>query len=183
MFNTKAQKAIKAEYLAALEDDDKNYHNKRTEVVVKLSTGEYVPLERLSIRTQFWYGEGIYRSMEDALSLAEQVMNNERTFINSNLAQIDRLIKRTMKYLHIVNAGVYVHPYYSRGSEKVLSYTEYNDWEDKYYYGDRKLSDDDAMLIVKGLWYQRRLFQKRIKTYLKRYGLSKVTANTFWADR
>lgn len=44
-------------------------------------------------------------------------------------------------------------------------------------------TDEEKALILEGLKFGRKMFEKRLDTYLKRYGVSKLHTWTYWADR
>lgn len=43
-------------------------------------------------------------------------------------------------------------------------------------------TDEEKALILEGLKFGRKMFEKRLDTYLKRYGVSKLHTWTYWAD-
>ena len=63
---------------------------------------------------------------------------------------------------------------------KITLYYGYGYWNipDKA----RNLTSEEKELIINGLEYGLKLFRKRLDTYLKRYGLSKLHTWTYWAD-
>jgi hypothetical protein len=44
------------------------------------------------------------------------------------------------------------------------------------------MCDEDRLAILEGLKREREKFDKRLQTYLKRYGTSKIRTWTYWAD-
>ena len=47
----------------------------------------------------------------------------------------------------------------------------------------RRLTKDERDEVAGALEYVRANFQKRLETYLKKYGVSKLHTWTYWADR
>jgi len=48
--------------------------------------------------------------------------------------------------------------------------------------GEHEMTADERKAIIKGLRWGRAQFEKRLNTYLKRYGVSKIHTWTYWAD-
>ena len=45
------------------------------------------------------------------------------------------------------------------------------------------LNEQDKNNLLKGFEYQKTTFEKRLRSYLKKYGTSKIRTATYWADR
>lgn len=144
---------------------------------IKLHDG-FVMIPKPSIENRFcFHDEGpdydLYRElMADEKKLAKY-------FKDKNLDDFDWKIK------HIEEGDMYnkdrrVWWYKDTCNEKrVYLCFNPNDWDiDKY----TLCTDDEAALILRGLKYGRMMLEKRLDSYLKKYGVSKLHTWTYWAD-
>lgn len=61
-------------------------------------------------------------------------------------------------------------------------YTPYYSWEDKRNPNDVEVSAEQRAMLIKAVEYRLKQFEKRLHTYLKRYGVSKIHTWTYWRD-
>jgi hypothetical protein len=68
----------------------------------------------------------------------------------------------------------------------IWNYVAIDEWDLKNHpswYGDvEPMTVEDRQAILAGLKREREKFEKRLQTYLKRYGVSKIRTWTYWAD-
>lgn len=160
-----------------------DYFRKETSAVVKLSNGMYLPLDKPKIETNFWFAEsdmGTAPTMEEAIHSCEVMKTSEQAFINANT----REMRDSIKSLEGSNWYCLKRKYPAKNGvefnvAKLLSLSAAS-----YYDGEEiSLSSEDRTLIIEAKKRELEKFRKRLNTYLKRYGLSKVSARTYWADR
>lgn len=173
----------------------KNYCLKETAYIIELSDGSILTIEKPRIKKDFCFGYGMYLRSDDeeeaaADRMAEVARTNEDYFINENLAPLNEKIERLKK----PNKRVYTYLHYIDETEGDLlkSYIITKDWEtpdnefdNRIFYGLRdikELSEDDINLILQGLEEVKKKFIKRLETYLKKYGLSKVNSWSYLRD-
>ena len=173
----------------------KNYCMKETAYIIELSDGSILPIEKPRIKKDFCFGYGMYLQATDedykrADNMRKAAETNTDYFINQNLEPLERQLK-ALKEEH---KNVYTSLRYNDEQEGDLlkSYlvtreweTPENDFDNRVFMGLRdvkKISDDDVNLIIEGPEEVKKAFIKRLNTYLKRYGLSKVNAWTYLVD-
>lgn len=190
---------MKADYIKALRDSGDNwtadYESKNVEVAIKLNDGSYLTVEKPRIQTRFCYGYGCnlistQDEEERADSLKSAISNDEEFFINENLRKWD--YHNSIELLesdtpHIVletahNIESFATIYRGDGRELVEKDGKLVDCYEPGYRYDRILTDEEKALYLEALKYTRESFIKRLKTYLKRYGLSKIVSWTYLVD-
>lgn len=158
-----------------------DYILKATSEVIKTSQGTLIAFDKPTIETRFCFGfgcNGISTSedVKGACDMAEHARTNEKYFLDENLKGINQKIEAVknaekvyiMNYNHRKNCGYYE--------------TE----EELMYWNKRpegiEATKEDVELIIKTLENEKEKFTKRLNTYLKRYGLSKVHSWTYLVD-
>lgn len=150
---------------------DKKYYKECNVGAVKID-GHFYLIKKPNIENRFcFHDEGPQYDLYKNLTSHEDKMKkyfiakNESTFTNA----IDELKKDD-------HARIELTDYHN----KVTLYYGYGYWNipDKA----RNLTSEEKELIINGLEYGLKLFRKRLDTYLKRYGLSKLHTWTYWAD-
>jgi len=156
-----------------------DYILKSTSEVIETSKGYLIRFEKPSIKTRFCFGHGYngISTSEDAkraFDNAEYARTNEQYFINENLEEINDKIKQyeenDLYYCDIIINQLIK----CITTEKCI-----------YHYNDEhveKVSEQDKELILNTLKSEKAKFEKRLNTYLKRYGLSKVHSWTYLVD-
>lgn len=151
--------------------------------VCELGDGLFYPVRKESIKTDFFYGYGINgvsteEDYQDARSSAKAVETNEEIFIKSNMHfydQIEREIREADKIIKM--------PYGERGLCDFASNYYLN-----YYRCDwialvvRDITEEDRNNLLQAVRKAKKLHVKRLKSYLKRYGLSKITTSVHLID-
>jgi hypothetical protein len=101
-------------------------------------------------------------------------------FKSENLAQFDNKIERITKGEEYSNdKRVWWGSCYNNGKRiELCFYSSYNRCDEGY----KLCTDEEKQLILKGLRFGRDLFERRLDSYLKRYGTSKLHTWTYWAD-
>ena len=172
-------------------DDMLNYFKKEASGICKLSNGGLLVFEKPSIETSFCFGyhDSAYDndSYDEANRMAHHASTSEEYFMNANLRYIDEQIKQMNDENAIGDIYLYRESYCSeREPLNVWKYRRLTIWsaqENASSYKDlRPCSDADKDIILEALKCERTKFEKRLKAYLKRYGLSKVKSWSYWMD-
>ena len=133
--------------------------------------GHYMLIDKPSIENQFcFHDEGPDYEFYKTLCADEKKM--QQFFINQNEATF------TNKLEHI-----------EKGDEVRIKNTDYLNQMHLYIGGSywdrqegREATEEEKALIVEGLKFGLAQFRKRLDSYLKRYGLTKLHTWTYWAD-
>lgn len=173
---------------------------KEIAVCIRLSDGGILAIESGKLKTEFWFGESDFGqgpTSEEANESAHKASTDESYFLDANLSDFRDIIsglkgeqEDNYKYLHLYTCGL------SNGKKWKLRWSNLNpdsvnwqefleSWErEQYERGEhRALTDDDRERLIAGYTYALELREKRCRAYLKRYGLSKIHASTYWMDR
>ena len=197
----KPDKALLEEYLNEmrkvwLKDESMiEYYRKKTSRVIRLTNGGLMAFEKPSIETRFCFGYGCQtRTFEEAEKAADAA-KSEKYFMRRNLDEIDRRIKamagERVEYDYQYD---YMKMYLFRTLYKdvTINVWEYRwmnpcDVRDKPWMtkglGDLALlGDEDRKIILEAEKAERNAFEKRLKTWWKRYGEKYIDTWTYWAD-
>ena len=149
---------------------DPDYYKKHSVGAVKLNGGFYV-MDKESIETKLCFADegpdyDFYRElMRDEKKL-------ERYFVSKNLSGIDRQIELLEGVELLMIHGPYRDGRMSFGRKD-------------YGYGSKDSVDmtkEQRTELAKAYRWKRAEFEKRLQTYLKRYGISKLHTWTYWRD-
>ena len=156
-----------------------NYYKKTTLMAIETEDGELLPFDKEHIKTDFCFGESGY-DYEDAQRSAHVARNSQQYFIDENLAPISERIKDIENSrdneVYIGHSGIKGRATYTVTN----AMTKFNyPWMLKDM---RPATEAEKKAILEALNAVRQDLEKRVKTYLKRYGTSKVHAWTYWRD-
>ena len=186
--------ALRAEYVKVWGMNDKgmvDYEMREQSHAVRLSDGTFYVVPKMKIRKQFGFGyDTDYTGHEcsDAAEREDKFMKDNSAFIKANLEPLDAEVDRFMKKDREGKA-VYAVPAYNRGNGAISHVLV--TWPDEmhtYHDGFTKEKDchmltrQDVAKILLCLRMERHDFLKRLNTYLKKYGMSKVKTYTYWKD-
>ena len=165
-------KEIFAEYLKQCRGAD--YDKKHHIGALKMNDG-YILIPKFSIDNQFcWADEGADYD-EYCEIMKDKDVKLREYFLNRNLSKVDIKLDalRTDKHAYI--------------GKEYRNNRRY--WYAECYYGDGKNNQDDIEmtmeqreLIIKAYEWARIEFEKRLNTYLNKYGVSKLNTWTYWRD-
>lgn len=189
----------KEEYLTALRAIGDNwradYDKKNVEVAIRLTDGTFLTIDKPRIQTRFCYGYGMYlqsteEQEEAATSCSIAVENNEDVFIDENMRMwndnhcIEKLDSNIPHIVMAIKDKTRSYPaiYRGCGEEFVEKDGKLVDCYAPGYQYDRILTDEEKAMYLEALKYTKESFIKRLRTYLKRYGLSKVESWTYLVD-
>jgi len=165
------------QFIDWLKESDDDYYKKNSVGAIKMHGGIYY-IVKPHIENRFcFHDEGpdyeLYRSLcADAKKMAAY-------FKSENLEDFDRKIARIEKggdngdkrvwWKVFDNGELYFHYYHRSGYQSV---------EEEGY---KECTDEEKQLLLRGLKFGRDMFEKRLDTYLKRYGVCKLHTWTYWA--
>lgn len=200
--NTDKQKDLKEKYMQIIcaevwkDKDMQEYARKECEYVVELSSGNIICLEKPRIQKDFCFGMGMYGTYTDddfnrAEDCAENARTNEDYFLSENLKEITEKINALSECL-TGKLECYTYTHYIGQPENSLlkGYTitriadnpEYKPGRWSNMADVQKIGSEDIQRIINGLEVVKERFEKRLHTYLKRYGLSKLNVWTYCRD-
>lgn len=186
----KELKDILKECLADAWEDEhmREYCLKSTAYIVELSTGDIVTIDKPSIQKDFCFGYGFYGvSDEESEKHAENMVTHSRTnqeyFINENMKQLDDRIE-AFKKLDTVRLAYIVPNYTGQSANNKLKCICFSRvCENERYIGKYpELTQEDISRLIAGYEEVKKQFRKRLDTYLKKYGLSKVNSWSYLRD-
>ena len=174
---------FKQEYLTYVEQMQeteywKDYYRKRKDLAVKLQDG-WLIIDKPSIENKFcFHDEGPQYEFYKKLMANESSLQSY--FLSENLASIDREIENLKK----ADEPLYTRPL-SNNAVEVLTHRDIYGYYD-YLNGKkeaRQITKEERADILTAYGIVRAEFEKRLQSYLKRYGVSKLHVWTYWADR
>ncbi len=158
---------------------------KSKDIVIKLTDG-FILVEQPKIEKNFCFGYSDSAYNNDSLNNASRCAATARTsedyFIQENLEHFNRQIesvKEHRNWWYISN--LYID--YANKGDKIKYFKNYRyvqEWQKLEH--DRKATDDEINLYIEALEMAKSVLLKRLQTYLKKYGLSKVRSWTYWQD-
>ena len=155
----------------------KEYLMKEAYWLVELTDGTIFVYGKPSINTRFCFGENGY-DCDVANKAANEARTNEDLFRKENLSGIDKnieLLRDGPKDGRILWVAT------THGIADYLN--EGYEWDRELVNGTTMIPDEEnRKRLLEGYEIVRERFAKRIETYLKRFGLSKVRAWTYWVD-
>ena len=109
--------------------------------------------------------------------MAEYAKKSQEYFIKKNLEQVDKLIERAN------NAG-YKGYLWSSGTENIYSVSFMDEYRRMTAFDGKgeELTEEDKTTYINALQACKARFEKRLQTYLKRYGMSKVRTWSYVID-
>ena len=186
----------KAEFLQVNNFDAKSYEAKCYEYALKFDNN-FLCFRKPDIKTRFCFGYGqngisTEEDYEGARSQERNMETNKQTFINANLEGLNKSIKDLQDFIDYFfdNKNIYFPARYNKifickNSYNHLAYLAWS-WDyDNIRNKDaiiKEANKEDLLLIIEVYKQQIENFKKRLNTYLKRYGLSKLTTWTYLID-
>ena len=162
------------EWLATLPESRRGLYKRGSVAGVKLPEGYFI-VDKPSIENKF-----CFRDEGPDYEVYQHLMSNESDlreyFLNENLSELDRRIGMLKDESEVI--FVERNEY---NNEALLQYGRGWGW-----YGNEEkscLTKEERAEVAGALEYVRAGFKKRLETYLKRYGVSKLHTWTYWADR
>lgn len=166
--------------------------------IVELENGELLEIEKPSIKTDFCFGYGYngistQQEIDDAYDAMHYADTNESYFLRKNLEQLTETRDRISEYLNSERPDYcgtsprvpYLCDRYDGSKIKSLYFMRVWDYEEmpvqtkKLY---RQATAEEQKRIFSAYEIEIKVFEKRLQTYLKRYGLSKLHTWTYLSD-
>ena len=176
--------------------DAKSYEAKCYEYALKFDNN-FLCFKKPSIQTRFCFGYGqngisTEEDYEGARSQERNMETNQQAFINANLEDLNKSIKDLQDFIdnffdhkNICFSARYNKIFICKNSCDHLAYLAWS-WDyDNIRNKDaiiKEATKEDLLLIIEVYKQQIENFKKRLNTYLKRYGLSKLTTWTYLVD-
>lgn len=196
------QKELKALYTAELwkawNDEKMVDHCTKSTAFIIAHNGALFGIEKPKIETRFCFGYGLYGSSsieeeEEAEATAEAARKSEEYFISRNLEPINQWIDNLIKIREDMrlNWADGSHPRYMIATGAQY-YGQPEDCKLHYYsvvdtFGGRingEICEDITLIdkLITGYEQVKQDFTKRLKTYLKRHGTSKIKTWSYLRD-
>ncbi len=159
---------------------------KNAQYIVELEGGDIAEIEKPTIETSFCFGFGYcgVSTQEDeqrASDMMHHAQTDQEYFINENLEQLNRRIKN----LKDSRLKAYKHVQYCGDCDtrlKAVSLYDYFETPPSNLKDCHELTDNERQAMIEGYEIVKKQFTKRLETYLKRYGLSKLHTWTYLSD-
>ena len=209
MLNKEQKEKVRAAYAEVWRGNDymADYCTKKVAVLAELPGGEFIPLEKLSIEKRFCFGESGH-DYDKAQEAAQIARTSEAYFMAANMEPLDRKLEEVLAQYKMHNQdpdcpGVVLlimeQPYCER-TEQMRDITRVRTTELIEATGPvfiRELPGRSVTIrnhpcrvptleeldsILAAYRDLREEHRKKVERYLKRYGLSKVHAWTYWRD-
>lgn len=172
------------EYISAIRSCHKpsmvSYYDKNAVCIIKLDDGLLLPIPKCHIQTTFYFGESGY-DYDEVIKSAQAARQSEEFFIQSNLENIDEALKNIRdEQTHVVLIATT----YDNDKIAYPTISRYSDYVTNpcFYKGMREATKTEREAYAQGLEFAKADLLKRLKAYLKRYGMSKVHVHTYWID-
>ena len=195
MFDKNTQKELKEQYRVLLGDvwgrDNHmvDFCTKKAEVVFKTERGFFCEVEKTDIKKNFCFGYSLSRydteDYDNANSMAAHARKSVDYFREENLKKLNDCISF---YSDTRNELYFQNHYISQKNNVLKNVVSFQYWNmpkdifNKEYKEYSPVSEKDRKLIVEAYQKEKELFSKRLETYIKRYGLSKVNSWSYWRD-
>lgn len=146
--------------------------------------GIMVTFGKPSIQTDFWFGEHTY-DYDEVCETAQALSTNEQYFMDTNLKNC-----KAWRYIDAIENNKYGHQPYLRGKaycsqddDCILGYIDFQRDYETNGKEIKKLDENEKKMLLEFCKDELAKFEKRLRTYLKRYGMSKCHFGVYWADR
>ena len=184
----KEQAALKQEYLDLLSREvwpnDPHmidYCRKKIAFVVRLESGGLIEINKPSIETNFCFGYSDSSCNTDdydrANQMADYAARNEEYFIEKKMQKIKIRIESLEK-----NQFYSRNRYNGTSSDSSIQRLVRCPFPGDLPDGAQLITEKDRAALIEAWEMVGQDFRKRLSTYLKRYGMSKVHAWSYWRD-
>lgn len=148
---------------------------------VRLASGHLLVIDKPRIETRFCFGYSDSRfDTEDydrANEMAYHARTNEDYFKGENLKQLREVVDTLQGKGRFGHNVAYI--WYGDGGQTALHFCRRWELIEK---GLEELGEQDRQTIIAAYEIEIAAFEKRLNTYLKRYGMSKVHTWSYWQD-
>ena len=158
-----------------------NYCIKKLSNGVQLENGILIEFEKPSIKKDFCFGAGqngvtTTEEWNNANEMVSYARNSEEYFINENMAkyeELENILNAETVYLNRYNKHNYI------DCDAISDELPYQDWLRVNFI---ELTQKDVENLKNVIEEEKTKFMKRLNTYLKKYGLSKVNSWSYISD-
>ena len=148
--------------------------------------GIIITFDKPHIVTRFWIPEHGY-DYDEKQGMAHDAARSIEYFVSKNMQQLENydLIWSNDEYRSraYIKRGRYINQPGDCAIGFILLADHCESERGLESQGYRKLTDKEIDRLHEAENRRNALFEKRLRSYLKRYGLSKVSCGTYWADR
>lgn len=181
---------LKEEFAKIWNDEHmRNYCLKTVSNCVRTSFGCLVTFDKPKIETRFCFGYHDSMTDTESYDAANDACKNfgEKQFLKENLAdmrEVLNLFEGKKKYSYQSTKHLYFSRKYSNSNIYSMAFLDEYDAKDKAWKFDglTKATDEDFQKCYAAQKQEYEKFEKRLKSYLKRYGTEKLKTWTYWAD-
>lgn len=192
---TARQKELKAKYLEIVEKEVYrnspsmiDYLNKEISQVIELSNGDLVALEKPRIEKHFCFGYSDSRyDMEDfdrANEMARYASESQEYFKSENMKEFTQQLERLEKGELYTRVHYYGSPKDSKVKTIAFCSDIYFNWnlseEQRKEY--TKITGKDFEIVKAAYLEEMAKFEKRLDSYLKKYGMKHIKTWSYWRD-
>lgn len=183
-----AQAALKTEYLEILSrdvwpksPDMVEFIRKQIARIVRLDCGGMVEIEKPRIQKDFCFGYSDNRYSTDdydrANAAAHHAATDQDYFISKNMEQITSMIDA------LQTSGIYSRARYcGTPKDSPIRALEWPRYGTELPEGAQPITEADRAALIEAWEKVGADFRRRLDSYLKRYGMSKVHAWSYWMD-
>lgn len=162
-----------------------DYCTKKAAYIVELENGDYYVIDKPDIEKDFCYGYGYCgvsteEDYQDAARMAAHARTSEEYFIQKNMEPLNRWIK-DLQDLNTYAVTKRKHYIGQADSCQLINIDFVHVWDidpEK----TQQLTPEEIAAVIAGYEEVKKQFQKRLNSYLKRYGLTKVHSWTYLSD-
>ena len=187
------QKALKAKYMDIIckevwdTPSMQKYASDEYGYGVELADGDITVIHKPRIKKDFCFGFGYCgvstnEDMDRASNMVRHAETSENYFIEKNLEAINRELDRLYDPRMLAYKGIPYHGQPADSKLKGIYFFHEIDKEEAEEKGLVRLTKEEVEAMINGYKEITKMFRKRLNTYLKRYGLSKVNAWSYLRD-
>lgn len=150
--------------------------------------GKIITADKPRIQTSFWFGESGY-DFQEKVELASKASRDQEYFKQKNIAN-SQLTSIRLKIQAALEGNGKFFLFKTRGNQPFYNASYYaNDHMLRPLSASNLKTADRQMTRAELETYKELIdaalnrFERRLNTYLKRYGLSKCSYDTYWLDR
>lgn len=166
-----------------------DYCLKNTSNCILTSFGGLITFDKPKIETRFCFGYHDSATDTESYDAANDACENfgEKQFLKENLAymrEVLSLFEGKKKYSYQSKKHLYFSKKYSNSNIYSIVFLDEYDAKDKAWRFDglTKATEEDFQKCYIAQKQEYEKFEKRLKSYLKRYGTKKLHTWTYWAD-
>lgn len=166
------------------------------DMAMMLPGGEIIVIGREEIKTEFCFGYsscGQGPTSEEAHKALDDARSNPEYFMAENLERLDCILDKLNNPGNGECRHLWIANWYTGGknrwnlefSDTPTDKPEWLDSREKALYDEgmmRPVTSDERGLLIEFYKLTREAREKRCRTYLKRYGLTKLRCWTYWMD-